>query len=90
MENKMNNDELARNICLATTAVKFGLPFKLTACEILGLLQEVKEARRALAGLQFSTPEQLAAAISGVSCYDETSAELIAEEMFKNAGLASC
>lgn len=38
------------------------------------------------AGLHFSSLAELAAAISAVRCFDELSAELIAEEMFKNGG----
>ncbi|OAT46234.1 hypothetical protein M989_04206 [Kluyvera georgiana ATCC 51603] len=53
-------------------------------------LDELRARRKeeaAKAGLFFPSPESLAQAIAAVRCFDELSAELIAEEMFKGGAV---
>lgn len=60
-------------------------------CSYLALRGEIEDVQSQLfeaenlakEGLCFSSPEDLAHAIAAVRCFDELSAELIAEEMFK-------
>lgn len=84
---EMTNEVLKTQIELTKRCVDLGLPVKLQPEELLRALEDLQACRLLLKhGIHFSTPSELAAAISAVRCYDELSTELIAEEMFKNGG----